>query len=312
MTKQQIEAWALRMVDRVSKNEPHEDAFEEAKATWVPAPQAARRIAGLCNAAGQEPVLWVIGLDEKSGAVGAAAKDFATWWGQVSSQFDGLAPDHVVLNVPTGDTTVVAIAFDTTRAPYIVRNPVYGQPGAGPVEREVPWRDATGVRSAKREEILRILVPLQMMPDVEVLSATVRALKADAILLDGVSRRIQVRIEMYVTPRAKERVVIPAHKTSLRVRFAELAADFGDVEFARVPAGMIGVTSAEAIIDGPGILGVSGSGHFKTPPEFSKNPALFELDLGMVGLTTTIQIRHPCPYGYDDPIGASVWGEYRT
>jgi hypothetical protein len=59
----EIEAWALKIVDAVKRNAPHEDSRVECKAEWIAPSAAARRIAAHGNAAGGEPILWLIGLD---------------------------------------------------------------------------------------------------------------------------------------------------------------------------------------------------------------------------------------------------------
>src|SRR5207237_7556722 len=105
----------------------------------------------------------------------AEPQDVADWWPQVRACFDGLAPALVHLAVPTADGTVVGLLFDTTRAPFVVRNPAHGATGGGPVELEVPWRDGTAVRPARREDLVRLLVPLQQLPEVELLTCRLSA-----------------------------------------------------------------------------------------------------------------------------------------
>lgn len=38
-------------------------------------------------------IFWLIGVDEKKGGTSASVVDLASWYPQVKSQFDGLAPD---------------------------------------------------------------------------------------------------------------------------------------------------------------------------------------------------------------------------
>ena len=100
--------------------------------------------------------------------MGAQANELATWFTQVEAEVDGLSPVHTDLNVPTTGQTVVAMLFETERAPFVVKNPAYGQTGGGPVELEVPWRDGTRVRSARRSEMVRLLSPLAESPKMKV------------------------------------------------------------------------------------------------------------------------------------------------
>src|SRR5437879_2012436 len=64
MKSAQIEAWILRIADRIKGGKPLEDSRVEIKAEWTDPIPAARRIAAHANAAGGEPILWIIGIDE--------------------------------------------------------------------------------------------------------------------------------------------------------------------------------------------------------------------------------------------------------
>jgi hypothetical protein len=92
MNKTQIEAWALSIIDRVRADQPIEDSRVELKSEWIEAVKAARRIAGHANAARGEPILWLIGVDEEKGVVGAKQEELANWYSAVQNQFDELAP----------------------------------------------------------------------------------------------------------------------------------------------------------------------------------------------------------------------------
>lgn len=153
--------------------QPIEDYRVELKAEWpTDHARAARRLAGHCNSAHGEPVLWVIGVDEERGVVGASRESLPDWLDQVRKHYEAIAPDLIRdLNVPVGDKTTVALLFSTERAPFVVKNPKFGKSGAGPIEREVPWRDGTAVRTARREDLLRLLAPIQLLPSVELRSA---------------------------------------------------------------------------------------------------------------------------------------------
>jgi hypothetical protein len=158
----EIEAWALRAIERVEKHQPVEDDGVELKAGWIDPGKTARRIAGHANQRRGEPILWVIGVDEKQGTVpGASPNDMANWWPQVSSQFQGPTPrlQHVV--VSWKGTTTVALYFQTDQVPYVVKNPAYGATKGDPVELEVPWRDGTRIRSADHSDLILLLSPLQ-------------------------------------------------------------------------------------------------------------------------------------------------------
>ena len=165
MRPAQLEAWILLLVDQVSKGAKIEDSRVELKAEWPEPPKAARRIAGHDNASHGESVLWVIGLDENRGIVPVSIPDLADWVPQVSAQFDGGIAPSILLNlvVPAGGETLTGLLFDTARRPYVVKNSAHGKPEGGPVTLEVPWRDGTRVRSARREDLIRLLAPLQTL-----------------------------------------------------------------------------------------------------------------------------------------------------
>jgi hypothetical protein len=208
----QIEAWARRVIDQVEKRQNVEDVLVELKSEWPSDPnKAARRLGGHANAARGEPVLWLIGVDEKAGrVVGAPPSEFANWYPAVEKEFDALAPVCTLLNVPHPDGAVVALLVETDRFPYVVRNAVHGQPSGGPVSFEVPWRNGNRTDSAKRAELIKLLTPVAKLPEVELLAAGVWAKEIRPPEPQHVSWRLDVYL--FVTPRGDTPVVIPAHR----------------------------------------------------------------------------------------------------
>jgi hypothetical protein len=213
MRRREIDAWALRVIEQVENKQNNEDTLVELKTEWPSDPnRAARRLGGHANAARGEPVLWLIGVDEKAGkVVGAPYSEFANWYPSVEKEFDGIAPRCTPLNIAHPDGTVVALLVETDRAPYVVRNLVHGQPGGGPVLFEVPWRNGARTDSAKRADLIRLLTPVTKLPDVELLAAGLW------VSLPGGDKDHSVlhwRLDVYlfVTPRAESPVVIPAHR----------------------------------------------------------------------------------------------------
>jgi len=159
MRNTDIERWALQVIDRVGRKQPIEDSQVELKREWPANPwRAARRIAGHANAARGEPILWLIGVDETTGVRGVMYSDFAGWIAPVLAYFDQLPPTYFDLNVPTPtDQIVVAVVFETDRAPYVVRNHHFGTRSDDPIALEVPYRRGTEARTATRAEILLML-----------------------------------------------------------------------------------------------------------------------------------------------------------
>lgn len=70
----------------------------------------------------------------------------------------------VIPTETSAQTPVLALAFETDEAPYVVKA------SEGLVDLEVPWRDGTTTQSAKRSELLRILMPSALAPDAELLA----------------------------------------------------------------------------------------------------------------------------------------------
>jgi hypothetical protein len=164
----ELEGRTLQLMDRLIAGQPIEDDRIELKRDWPDPVKAARILAGHANASLGEPILWLIGLDESSrSVVGAEYVELSNWSTKLHSCFDGLAPQMQSANIPTSDgKTIVALLFDTNRSPYVVNNPTGGQ-----IQREVPWRDGTGTRTARREDILKMLLPQYATPTIEPLGA---------------------------------------------------------------------------------------------------------------------------------------------
>ncbi len=213
MNLRQIEAWALRVIDAVVQTQTMEDSRTELKSLW-PADFAktARQIAGHANAAGDDPVLWIIGVDEERGPVDFEPIEFSDWYNQLGKQFDPPAPRMTSLVVPYGDKRPVAVLIETDRAPFVVKNPAHNTPAGGPVQWETPWREETATRTARRADLLRLFLPMQRRPDVELVEATASC-SAQEGAGDEVSTGLHWSIEMqlFFVPRGTTPLVIPFH-----------------------------------------------------------------------------------------------------
>ena len=297
MKPSDIEAWVLSIVDQVESNQPCEDSRVELKAEWPDAAKAARQIAGHANAARGENILWIIGIDEKSGVVGADNIELADWLPTVNSCFNGLFPEVFDLNVPVDGKTVVALLFSTDRAPFVVKNSAYGTQNAGPVELEVPWREGCSTRSARREDLIRLLVPISRQPSVEVLGATVTITELHPCPAPS-HCNWYITVQLYVIPFDHDRVVIPCHhceivttvgeeKISIRERIRLHAPQrygryFGKFE-SEVDSFTIASTASEAIVDGPGRLNVSSYVQAARPNAITASEVTLALRMGPVG-----------------------------
>jgi hypothetical protein len=301
-----IEAWALAVIERVEKGHPIEDARVELKAAFpsesVGWKKWARRIAGHANAARGEPVLWLVGVNERRQSVpGTEASDAAVWWPRVRRHFDGVAPRLVDLAVPHGDVTVMALWFETDRAPFVVKNP-----DGGAISFEVPWRDGTAVRSARREDLVRLLVPQARLPRVEVLQAA-----TDPAIAAG---RLGFVLTLYLTPANGEAVTLPVHRASVECALGDCVFELEDVQFdpghlppsRRSPS--VEVTASEAVATGPGRVLLRARSAI--PRELPVGPCSLTVKLGVAGADAAVVLALAFEAVVKDERGASLrWRE---
>jgi len=208
MQKHQIEAWALAVIERIRTGGTNEDSRVEFKKEWISAGKAARRLAAHANSALGEPILWLIGVDQKTGEFAQTAYDLANWWPSVKSYFDGITPDLVDVALSIDGKTIMALYFDTERRPFVVKS-------SGD-RLEVPWRDGTRVRSANRNELIRLLSAVVDLPNFEVLHA------------NFVAKRVQpepkpiweliASLIIYVLPKREGQLIFPFHRASCTVK----------------------------------------------------------------------------------------------
>jgi len=206
----ELEARVLSIVGRLRARQPIEDRRVELKRGWIDPAKAARRLAGHANAARGDDILWVVGLDEGASepVVGADETEFSVWHSQVTRCFIEMVPTIESLNVPVDGVTLVALLIDSSRAPYVVKNPAYGLPGGGAVEYEVPWREATSIRSARRSDLLRLLVPVAATPIVQVLDGEVELRRPGE--LEERFYNLSVNLYLRVAPLAQP-LIFPDH-----------------------------------------------------------------------------------------------------
>jgi hypothetical protein len=243
MRSHEIEAWSLAVIDRVVQRLPVEDGRVELKASWIDPLKAARQIAGHANASRGARLLWLLGVDEERQLVpGVELVEMSVWLSSVRSHFEGLMPSLTHLNIPTGEATVVALLFETDRAPFVVKNPHFGSRADDPIAFEVPWREGTETRSADRSELLRILSPVAELPQFEVLWG-----RTDGYLFTPQNKsedeeqesphvRLSVDLDIYVVPIGERTVVIPDHKTTMLVQWPGTEAMLADAVSLSVPS----------------------------------------------------------------------------
>ena len=216
MKKQDIEYKVLDILERLDKGQPIEDDKVELKAEWPKDHfRAARRIAAHANSARGESILWLIGVDEKKGAVGADFEELSIWFAKVRSCFDQLlVPNLISLGVPYNGMTVVALLFETERSPFVIKIP----DGNGIVTREVPWREANSTRSARRSDLIKLLYPIQKNPRFELLDGKIELQKSLASRdLDSLYQWT-LTLKLYLVTFSSETVVFPFHRCEVIVR----------------------------------------------------------------------------------------------
>lgn len=215
------------------KGDNVEDSRVELKADWpTDTARAARQIAGLANASGGETVVWLIGVDEKAHELRAASPtELQNWWSAVSKRFSEVSPEmfSLVVPVPQGDSTVIALAFETSRSPYLVTTD-----GRSGVERDIPWREGNSTRSAKRSEILRTVVDQARVPQMELVKAYVTfdvdrthpdGYAAEWTDPEGVTLRVGIHGSAVAFVECAGPAFLPEHRWSSHLTIGELTVD---------------------------------------------------------------------------------------
>ncbi|MGP4032825.1 hypothetical protein [Pseudarthrobacter sp. 1C304] len=139
----ELEARVITAVDQIRARQPVEHDLIECKRSW-PQEMKARQLAGSLNRAGGDPVLYIIGIDEKTGEIhDVSGTDILDWWSQIIPQFDHTPPElvrHLNVQVCEAGEHVVAVAVASDRAPYVVKT------GSANPSLEAPMREGTDTR----------------------------------------------------------------------------------------------------------------------------------------------------------------------
>lgn len=139
MTPQEVEVWTREIIEALMANQRIEDSRVELKSSWPEPRKAADRLAAHANAARGTPILWLIGVDEKTCKLSNVDPvELANWCRSVEAFFDGFAPRLIIdANVRIGSATVVALYFETEQgAPFVVEYTRGSYP-----QFVVPWRE---------------------------------------------------------------------------------------------------------------------------------------------------------------------------
>ena len=177
--------------------------------------RVARQLAGHANAAGGEPIIWIFGLDQETRCVtGVSGVELSDWQNQLRACFDdGVSPQATDVVLEIDGRKVIAMSFETERAPYMIKSATGGSP-----ELEVPWREGTRTRSANRSELLRLLVEKIDNPSFEILAA---AFKLNFIV-DKVGNQTtqcihaETRLRLYIYSSSPKTISVPAHHVQIQ------------------------------------------------------------------------------------------------
>lgn len=197
----------------------------------------------------------------------------SNWWKSITSEFDGTTPELTHLNVRFDEQTVVALLFETERRPFVVRNPLHGKPGGGPISLEVPWREVSSTRTARRIDLLKMLAPLSKKPSFEALDG--RLVIAEKAGPSSYKASGGLWLDIYVVPADSNQLVIPLHKCEVRLQFGGVDKYYvlNGLHFkgSKVTADVshtITYTRSELTVDGPGRFAVSAQQpHFENTAE---------------------------------------------
>ncbi len=275
MDARTLEDWVHRVIESAQREQPSEDSLVELKGKWPePTFRTAKQLAGLANAARLSDVLWIIGVDEKTGKVHSPdRRDLASWWPQVERCFEPPAPEmRLNLNVTHKHETVVAILFATDRSPYVL---------AKEDKKLVPWRDGTRTKWAGHRELLRMLLPLTRFPDLETVSG-------DLTYKAGIKHVLDLRMTLYLWLRDLAGViVIPAHRVSGTITSGD---DFPPVQLTGIKVfGPVTGTAGQARLQGSGAVELEVEAKFPIDPKGTVDLKV-HLELPLLGVDRPIKI----------------------
>ena len=253
-------------------------------------------MAAQANAARGNDVLWLIGVKPLApggfGLSGASLSQFDGWLQSLLPFFDGLAPNVQAFTLPGEPTlganrSIVALHIETSRVPFAVRANAKG------TTLEVPWWDghAAEIRSAGRADLIRLLVPLQDLPQFEVLDAELTFYKnLHANAASKIAHRWTLDGSLYVIPHPDTRAVIPLHRCRAGISigdrgFSASANDFTLTADKQSPA--VRITESAALIEGLGRMFVYCSGSTPATEIAWQSPLTLTFDLWPAGAERT-------------------------
>ncbi len=321
---QELENRARNIINAVLTGRPVEDDRIEIKAIWIGEVNAARRLAAHANIARGEPILWLVGLDEKRRVVtGAEPVEMANWLPAVAKHFDGAAPTLLGhLNIHIEDQTITALYFRTDLgAPFVIKNPKGGYP-----EFEIPWRKGTRLRSAARADLLSLLVPITRTPHVRLLSVQLSlVVTQNNPVVSGNERgdRFDWKIDasFYITPKSSKAIVFPNLNCIAQFAVSDYSSGVYQLPVVFKPLGQsstVTCATTETLFFGPGSVCLEAAGSvmedfrrmsFQLPQGFADIEMIF---MPANGVRLIYLVRRLRPVVDDSLIGKIFTGNRRN
>jgi hypothetical protein len=253
---------------------------------------------------------WALsGVDEKKAGAGCVIginqMELSNWYSKIESCFDELAPRMIPLNITIDEKIVMALLFETDRSPFVVKNPSGKSP-----DREVPWRENTATRTAKRSDLLRLLSPLEKIPEIEIIDINLSAtIEGKDTYGNHISDELSLNCDLYIYPKNQERVIIPFHKCKvifeisstqiMESRWLSLRPASGNgYAYRNVPGSLtIESTVNELIVNGAGQFFLEATSARPNLPEQGKNCNIkILIYLHPVGAERPVILSHVRPY----------------
>lgn len=306
----------LGTIDRLRGGHKVENDFIECKRDW-PGENKARQLAGSLNRASGDPVVYIIGIDESGQVHDVSGTEVLDWWSQIVPAFDQTPPEmsrHMDVAIGPGES-VVAIAISSDRAPYVVRT---GNPKPS---LEIPMREGTGTRTARRDELLRMMLPTVRVPPTVVLSADV---SAQYIGYNGnpPTLRVNGAIRLFFEHAGTQMATLPVYGMRGRIAFGDevfelsVRPPYNSEKSPPIPQFGVASTNEWLVVTGPGAenLGVTAldtpESSRLTIPQMETCEIELELDVLDANRPVTVRlqlIRQEKPSWDKEPTYVGKW-----
>lgn len=226
-----FESEVLRVAELAKSGQPVEDSTWELKRQWPEARiRTARQIAAHCNAACGSNAAWIVGIDDAGEVFDTDSSDFAEWWPQICAHFEGNAPKLIRdCRLRVDGSHIVGLLFDTSQFPYVVRHE--SRDSWPSTLLEIPWREATSVRSATREDLIRLFGSRQHHVEVSVIKMELWISGAGEVVRGPLSGQLGqewwLNATCFAATDGSAPLILPHHKSN-----AKVLSDVHDISLA--------------------------------------------------------------------------------